>query len=206
MEIILKYFPGISAHQQEQFSQLHPLYAFWNARINVISRRDAENLYLHHVLHSLSIAKIMSFKSLTRILDAGTGGGFPGIPLAILFPEVQFHLVDSIGKKIRVVDHIVKETGIGNVTTRNTRIENLDEQYDFIVCRAVAALPEFLVWCVNKGIKGGSGLLANGILYLKGGDVAGEMSRLNRPYSVYEIDSFFSEPYFREKKIIHIPF
>ncbi|MBP6977767.1 MAG: 16S rRNA (guanine(527)-N(7))-methyltransferase RsmG [Bacteroidales bacterium] len=205
-EIIQKYFPEIGERQKEQFARLYPLYLFWNMRINVISRRDMENLYIHHVLHSLSIARVVSFRESTRILDAGTGGGFPGIPLAILFPDVRFHLVDSIGKKISVVDHIVKETGLVNITTQQARLESLDEKYDFIVCRAVTALPVFLGWCRNKGIKGGFNALENGILYLKGGDIAGELSQVKRSWRIFDINAFFSEPYFQEKKIVFIPF
>ncbi len=206
IEIILKYFPDISEHQKEQFSRLYPLYSFWNMRVNVISRRDIENLYLHHVLHSLSIAHIVAFKPSTRILDAGTGGGFPGIPLAILFPEARFHLVDSVGKKISVVSQIIKETGLGNVTTQNARMESLDERYDFIICRAVTSLQVFLGWCSNKGIRGGFNSLENGILYLKGGEVDEEVSRLNRPSRIVDLGTFFREPYFHGKKIIYVPF
>lgn len=205
IDYILKYFPGITPLQTEQFLRLHPLYSFWNMRINVISRKDTENLYLHHVLHSLSIAMVISFKDGTKILDAGTGGGFPGIPLAILFPEARFHLVDSVGKKIRVVDNIIQEAGIANITTQCTRVELLGDQYDFIVSRAVTALPGFLNWCRDKILTGGYNQLENGILYLKGGDLTGELRLINRPYRVFPIDSYFNESYFREKKIVFIP-
>jgi len=205
IDSILKYFPGMTPQQKEQFLQLYPLYSFWNMRVNVISRKDTENLYLHHVLHSLSIAMVISFKEGTRILDAGTGGGFPGIPLAILFPEARFHLVDSVGKKIRIVDNIIQEAGINNITTECTRVENLCDQYDFIVSRAVAALPGFLNWCMDKILSGGFNQLENGILYLKGGDLTEELRLIKRPYRIFSIDSYFNESYFREKKIVFIP-
>ena len=203
---ILKYFPEITDRQREQFLQLFPLYSFWNARINVISRKDTENLYLHHVLHSLSIARLVNPGEGTLVLDAGTGGGFPGIPLAILYPEAKFHLVDSIGKKIRVVDDIIKQTGLVNVVAECNRVENLSGPYDFIVSRAVAGFGEFLGWCRGK-IRTGSGHpIENGIIYLKGGDLAKELRSFNRPYQIFSVDDWFSEPYFREKKIVFIPF
>ncbi len=205
MDTLLKYFPQINARQKDQFSRLYPLYSFWNTRINVISRRDIENLYLHHVLHSLSIARIVTFKSGTLIMDAGTGGGFPGIPLAILFPEATFHLVDSIGKKVKVVELIAKETGLDNITTECNRIEDIQNQYDYIVSRAVAALPAFLGWCSHKIRRAGSHLQENGIFYLKGGDLISELNLINKPSRIFPIDSFFSESYFQGKKIIFFP-
>jgi 16S rRNA (guanine527-N7)-methyltransferase len=206
IECILKYFPDITDQQKGQLLQLFPLYSFWNMRINVISRRDTENLYLHHVLHSLSIARVVSLKEGSLVLDAGTGGGFPGIPLAILFPEARFHLVDSIGKKTRVVDHIVKETGLVNVFTMCNRVENITSRYDYIVSRAVAALPLFLSWCQGKIRAERHHQMENGILYLKGGDLTAELRSLNRPFQIFPIEDWFSEPYFREKKIVFIPF
>jgi len=205
IECILKYFPEITPQQKERFLQLYPLYSYWNMRINVISRKDTENLYLHHVLHSLSIARIVSLKEGTRVMDAGTGGGFPGIPLAILFPEARFHLVDSIGKKIRVVDHIIKETGLGNVTTECARMEQLHDTFDFIVSRAVAPLPEFLGWCGNRISVESHHPLENGIIYLKGGDLKSELGSINRPFRIFFIHEWFGESYFHEKKIVYIP-
>ncbi len=175
-------------------------------RINVISRKDTKNLYLHHVLHSLSLARLVTPGKGTLVLDAGTGGGFPGIPLAILFPEAKFHLVDSIGKKIRVVEDIIKQTGLVNVVAECNRIENLSGQYDFIVSRAVAALPEFLGWCRGKIRAESCHPVENGILYLKGGDLTEELRSLNRSFRIFSIGDWFNESYFHEKKIVFIPF
>lgn len=203
MQTIAKYLPQLTPRQTEQFSRLGELYTLWNQRINVISRKDIENLYLHHVLHSLSIAQIISFKSGTAIIDAGTGGGFPGIPLAILFPEVQFTLVDSIAKKIRVVDAIRNEIELTNVDARNLRLEELTTQADFVVCRAVAEIATLFGW-VKKNIRtGGFNTLKNGLLALKGGDLTAELHTIKNA-RVFNLSDYFSEPFFETKKLVHI--
>ena len=204
MEIIEKYFTNLSPVQKSQFAGLAGIYKEWNEKINVISRKDMENLYERHVLHSLGIAKVVRFKPRTSILDAGTGGGFPGIPLAILFPESVFLLVDSIGKKIKVVDEVIKALGLPNVRTMNVRIETVKWEFDFITCRAVTQLPEFLNWSKGKIVKKGFNDLPNGILYLKGGDLHDELAHLQRHFRVYELSSFFEEEFFETKKLIHI--
>ncbi len=204
MQTIATYFPKLTRRQTEQLSRLGELYTLWNQRINVISRKDMENLYLHHVLHSLSIARIISFKSGTSIIDAGTGGGFPGIPLAIIFPEVQFTLVDSITKKIRVVDAIRSEIGLNNVDTRNLRLEELTFQADFVVCRAVAEIATLFGW-VKKNIRpGGSNTLENGLLALKGGDLTAELHTLGKKTQVFHLSDYFTEPFFETKKLVYI--
>ncbi len=204
MEIIRKYFPGLTKKQEQQFEQLFPLYIDWNSKINVISRKDTDHLYERHVLHSLSIAKIVQFKKNTYILDAGTGGGFPGIPLAIYFPEVQFFLVDSIGKKITVINEIVRALGLSNITAEKTRVETIDNKFDFIISRAVTALPVFTKWVFPLISDYHRNSLSNGILYLKGGDFSGELNKLNYSSNVYAINQFFDEPFFETKYIIHI--
>jgi 16S rRNA (guanine527-N7)-methyltransferase len=203
--IILNYFPQLSEKQKEQFIQLSPLYQEWNNKINVISRKDIENLYINHILHSLAIAKVISFQSGASVLDVGTGGGFPGIPLAILFPEVQFHLVDSIGKKITVVNEVAKGVGLQNVTAEQIRAEQVNDKYDFIVSRAVTRMNEFYGWVRGKAKKASYHTLDNGILYLKGGDVTEEMDELKKPYAVYGLTDFFKEEFFETKKIIFVP-
>lgn len=203
--IIRHYFPGLSQEQQRQFDLLYPLYSEWNEKINVISRKDIENLYTNHILHSLGIAKAVSFKSGADVLDVGTGGGFPGIPLAIMFPDVHFHLVDSIGKKITVVKEVTKAVGLQNVKADQVRAEQLKGRYDFVVSRAVARMKEFYGW-IHKNIKKQSvHELDNGILYLKGGDLEEEMAELKRPYKIYELTDFFQEPFFETKKIVYVP-
>ena len=205
MQIIQKYFPSLTSSQVKQFSELGPLYELWNQRINVISRKDIENLYEHHVLHSLAIAGIISFKPGTRIIDAGTGGGFPGIPLAILFRESQFILVDSIAKKIRVTDAIIKETGLLNCTAKNLRLEDLSDKADFVVCRAVTDIPHLFGW-VNKNItSGGTNDLPNGLLALKGGDLEEELLPMGFGVKVFSISDLFSEEYFETKKVVFVP-
>lgn len=204
MEIIEKYFTNLSAKQKEQFSALAGIYNEWNEKINVISRKDMENLYERHVLHSLGIAKVIRFKPQTSILDAGTGGGFPGIPLAILFPESVFLLVDSIGKKIKVVDEVVKTLQLPNVRAMNVRMETVKWEFDFITCRAVTKLPEFLNWSKGKIVKKGFNDLPNGILYLKGGDLQDEIGSLQRHFRVYELSKYFEEEFFETKKLVHI--
>jgi 16S rRNA (guanine527-N7)-methyltransferase len=205
MQIIQKYFPSLTLPQVRQFSELGPLYELWNQRINVISRKDIENLYEHHVLHSLAIAGIISFKPGTRIIDAGTGGGFPGIPLAILFPESQFILVDSIAKKIRVTDTIIKETGLLNCTAKNLRLEDLRNKADFVVCRAVTDIPRLFGWVSKNITSGGTNDLTNGLLALKGGDLDQELLSMGFGVKVFNIRDFFSEEYFETKKVVYIP-
>jgi len=204
MEIIEKYFTGLSAKQKSQFAALEAVYKEWNEKINVISRKDMENLYERHVLHSLGIAKVIRFKPQTSILDAGTGGGFPGIPLAILFPESVFLLVDSIGKKIKVVDEVIKTLQLPNVRAMNARMETVKWEFDFITCRAVTKLPEFLNWSKGKIVKKGFNDLPNGILYLKGGDLQDEIGSLQRHFRVYELSKYFEEEFFETKKLVHI--
>jgi 16S rRNA (guanine527-N7)-methyltransferase len=205
MELIDKYFPDLTAAQRDKFGQMEELYQFWNARVNVISRQDIDTLYERHILHSLGIAKVQSFKSGTSVLDVGTGGGFPGIPLAILFPQAQFHLVDSIGKKIRVVQEIAKSLGLDNVKAEQTRAEKLDDSYEFVVSRAVTRMAPFVGW-VKKNISRNSfHELRNGILYLKGGDLKEELSELKEKARVYELSGFFSEEFFETKKVVYVP-
>jgi len=206
MDIIKKYFPNLTEKQRVQFAQLQDLYAHWNAQINVISRKDIDNLYLNHVLHSLSVAKLLSFKNQTVVLDVGTGGGFPGIPLAILFPHAIFHLVDSVGKKVKVAQNVADELELENVECTQIRAEELKDEYDFIVSRAVTALPEFYKWVSNRISKTAFNDISNGILYLKGGDISQELKPLPRKATVYPISDWFEEEYFQEKYIIHIPF
>ncbi|HCR52920.1 MAG TPA: 16S rRNA (guanine(527)-N(7))-methyltransferase RsmG [Cytophagales bacterium] len=204
--LILKYFPDLTAAQSEQFGRLASLYREWNDKINVISRKDVDNLYCNHVLHSLGIAKVMSFRPAASVLDVGTGGGFPGIPLAILFPEAQFHLVDSIGKKITVVNEVSKSLGLKNVTGEKIRAEEIkNKQYDFVVSRAVTRMREFYGW-VNKKIKKDSiHELDNGILYLKGGDLEEEMNELKKPYSIFSLSDYFEEEFFETKQVVYVP-
>lgn len=205
MDIILKYFPKLSQHQIELFEQLQPLYAEWNSQINVISRKDFSEFYERHVLHSLGIAKLMRFQPKTKVLDVGTGGGFPGIPLAILFPEVQFHLVDSIGKKIKVVTNVANALDLKNVKAEQTRAEQLKDEYDFVVSRAVTRLPEFVPWVRNNISKQNINALPNGILYLKGGELGGELKPFGKKVFVQELSEYFDEPFFETKKVVHLP-
>jgi 16S rRNA (guanine527-N7)-methyltransferase len=204
-DIIFSYFPGLTEKQRQQFSKLYELYSEWNEKINVISRKDIENLYTNHVLHSLGIAKVTSFKPGTQILDVGTGGGFPGIPLAIMFPETKFHLVDSIGKKITVVKNVAAGVGLTNVVAEQIRAEQIKGEYDFIVSRAVTRLKEFYGW-INKKVKKQSvHELHNGILYLKGGDLDEELNELKRPYTTYDLSAYFKEEFFETKKVVYVP-
>lgn len=207
MQEITKYFSKLTAKQLEQFGKLDDLYRYWNSRINLISRKDIDQLYLHHILHSLSIAKVTSFKPDTAILDVGTGGGFPGIPLAIMFPECRFHLVDSIGKKIMVVNEVAKSLGLQNVTAEQKRAEELSYSYDFIVSRAVTDLSTFIGWVWKKIIPNGQNALPNGILYLKGGDLKEELKATKIPSSqveIYDLQTFFKEEFFETKKLVYI--
>jgi 16S rRNA (guanine527-N7)-methyltransferase len=203
-ETLFQYFPNLSGSQKEQFRALEALYQDWNAKINVVSRKDIDELYLRHVLHSLGIAKVYEFQPGQHILDVGTGGGFPGIPLAILFPDTQFMLVDAIGKKIRVVEEVVTGLGLSNVTARQSRVEDIKETFDFIVSRAVAAMPTFVHGTKGKLKKRGGEGWAPGIFYLKGGDLTEEL----KPYPrarIYELSEYFSEPFFETKKVVYLP-
>ena len=203
--IIESYFPELSAQQKEQFSLLQSLYEEWNAKINVISRKDMDNFYIHHVLHSLGIAKVISFMPGTQILDVGTGGGFPGIPLAILFPKAKFHLVDSIGKKIKVVEAIAGSLGLDNLTCQQARAESLKPQsFDFVVSRAVTAFPEFYQWTHKLIRPNGNNTLKNGILYLKGGDLTDELQPFKRKTLVFDLNSYFKEDFFETKKVVYL--
>lgn len=204
MELILKYFPNLSEVQKEQFSKLYDLYSDWNSKINVVSRKDIDELYLRHVLHSLGIAKVIQFKDGTSIMDVGTGGGFPGIPLAILYPECKFHLVDSINKKLKVVDAVTEELGLTNVKTSHKRAEEINETFDFIVSRAVTAMPSFVGWVKNKVSKKSKNDLKNGILYLKGGNLTEELQNYPKA-TLYNLTHYFEEDFFDTKKVVHLP-
>ena len=205
MEVILKYFPNLSEKQKNQFSKLQGLYKYWNVQINVISRKDIENLYLKHVLHSLSIAKVIDFSDGTKILDVGTGGGFPGIPLAILFPNVDFLLVDSIGKKINVVREIADKIGIKNLQAEHNRAEQVVGKFDFVVSRAVTKMKVFQQWVRQKISSKRKNILNNGILYLKGGDLTDELKGIKNA-NIYEITKYFEEDFFETKKIVYISY
>ena len=204
VELIFKYFPNLSSKQKEQFTMLEELYRDWNSKINVISRKDMDSFWVHHVLHSLAIAKIISFKPNTKIMDVGTGGGFPGIPLAIMFPECQFLLVDSIGKKIKVVEEVSKSLGLTNVRGQHTRVENIKEQFDFITSRGVTAFPDFVKLVKGKIFTKSKNELKNGILYLKGGDFTKELTLISNQHQLFSIPDFFAEDFFETKKIIHL--
>ena len=197
MDLILKYFPKLTDVQKERFAALPELYADWNSKINVISRKDMDNFVEHHVLHSLAIAKVIQFKTMCDILDVGTGGGFPGIPLAIMFPDANFHLVDSVGKKIKVVSDVAQQLQLTNVKTEQIRAEQLTGDYDFVVSRAVTDLSQFMGWIKGRFSNIHYHKLRNGVLYLKGGDI-------NEELAVFDISDFFEEPYFETKKVIYI--
>jgi 16S rRNA (guanine527-N7)-methyltransferase len=204
VERISHYFPTLSALQVAQFSKLLNLYTIWNNQINVISRKDLDNFYERHVLHSLGIAKVYSFQPGTTVLDVGTGGGFPGIPLAILFPETNFVLVDSIGKKIKVVNEVATALGLTNVQAHHLRAEQVKGTFDFVISRAVTAMPVFVEWVKNKIKKGkASDGFSNGILYLKGGDLTEEFKDLTGKFKEYPLSNYFSEDFFETKKVIH---
>lgn len=204
MNIILKYFPDLSEKQKEQFKKLRDLYEDWNLKINVVSRKDIDELYLRHVLHSLGIAKVIQFQPNAKILDVGTGGGFPGIPLAILFPNTQFHLVDSIGKKIKVVNEVIEGLNLKNVKTTHGRVEEVKDTYDFIVSRAVAQMETFHRWVKDKIQKKQNHELKNGILYLKGGDLTEELAKFPKA-TIYNLPTYFEEDFFETKKVVHLP-
>ncbi len=204
MDIILKYFPGLGMEQAERFAALGQLYEEWNAKINVISRKDMEEFYLRHVLHSLSIAKVCGFDAGARVLDVGTGGGFPGIPLAIMFPEVRFTLADSIGKKIKVVADVAARLGLDNVEAINGRAEQIPGRFDYVVSRAVTDMATFLGWIWSKVDCGQKGSLPNGILYLKGGDLREELLKTGKDYKLFDIPGYFPEDFFETKKVVYI--
>ena len=204
MELILKYFPNLTEDQISKFEKLEGLYQDWNLKINVVSRKDIDELYLRHVLHSLAISKLITFKNGTKIMDVGTGGGFPGIPLAIMFPECTFHLVDSIAKKLKVVNEVVDGLGLINVKTTHSRVEEINDTYDFIISRAVAAMPTFVHWIKGKIAKKQNHDLKNGILYLKGGDLKEELEGYTTA-TIHNLSDYYSEDFFETKKLVHLP-
>ncbi|MCB2197528.1 MAG: 16S rRNA (guanine(527)-N(7))-methyltransferase RsmG [Bacteroidetes bacterium] len=205
MEIIHKYFPDLTEKQYEQFEMLQTLYNEWNNKINVISRKDIDQLYERHILHSLAIAKVIQFTKNSHILDVGTGGGFPGIPLAIFFPACNFHLIDSIGKKIKVVQEISNSLGLQNVSSEQVRAEKIKDKYDFVVSRAVTAFPVFYNWVREKIKSQSKNSLKNGILYLKGGDLDEELKKIKSRITSYNISDYFTEPFFETKRVIYLP-
>lgn len=204
VDIILKYFPNLTETQIAQFTQLENLYKEWNAQINVVSRKDIDELYIRHVLHSLGIAKVQEFKPGSKVLDVGTGGGFPGIPLAILFPETEFLLVDSIGKKIKVVNGVAQGIGLTNLKAEHMRAEKVKGEFDFVVSRAVTAMPDFVKWVKTKCAKKHNHTLKNGILYLKGGDLTEELKDFPN-CTLYDLPNYFEEDFFETKKVVHLP-
>jgi 16S rRNA (guanine527-N7)-methyltransferase len=203
-QLIEAHFPDLTLVQKNQFEQLKSVYEHWNAQINVISRKDLDEFYTRHVLHSLAIAKVMDFLPESHVLDVGTGGGFPGIPLAILFPQTQFHLVDSIGKKIKVVKEVAQELEIKNVKATHARAEQIEGKFDFVVSRAVTAMPAFLPWIDGKIKSKSIHPLKNGLLYLKGGDLTEEMATVKHPTIYYTIPTYFSDPFFETKKVVYL--
>ena len=204
MELILKYFPNLTEIQIKQFEALEGLYKDWNAKINVVSRKDIDELYMRHVLHSLAIAKVIRFTDNSSILDVGTGGGFPGVPLAILFPNCKFHLVDSINKKLKVINAVCEAIELTNVKTTHSRVEAIDETFDFIVSRAVTAMPEFTKWVKGKIAKKQKNELKNGILYLKGGDLTEELKQY-KTVKAFLLSDYFEDDFFETKKVIYLP-
>ena len=204
MKLILKYFPNLTEDQIDKFEKLQALYQDWNLKINVVSRKDIDELYLRHVLHSLAIVKVIKFKDGTKVLDVGTGGGFPGIPLAVLLPECDFHLVDSIAKKLKVVDEVAEGLGLTNVKTTHSRVEDIKGTYDFIVSRAVAAMPTFVYWVKGKIAEKQNNELKNGILYLKGGDLTEELQNY-KTVTIYNLSDYYTEDFFETKKLVHLP-
>ena len=204
MEQIQSYFPNLTSNQVNQFEQLPALYEYWNTQINVVSRKDIHILFERHVLHSLGIAKIMSFESGSNVLDIGTGGGFPGIPLAILFPEVNFYLVDSIGKKIKVVQAVANALGLQNVRAEHQRAEKVKEKFDFVVSRAVTQMPDFLKWIRKSFKQKSTNELPNGVLYLKGGDITEEMASVDYYYNEFHLSDYYQEDFFETKKVVYV--
>lgn len=205
IDILFKYFPHLSEIQKQQFAQLQSLYELWNAQINVISRKDIELLYERHVLHSLGIAKVMQFKPKTNVMDVGCGGGFPGIPLAILFPGTNFYLVDSIGKKIKVVNEVAEALGLKNIKAEHKRAEEVNQKFEFVVSRAVTEFPVFYKWVQNKFSKNQFNPLPNGILYLKGGDLSEEFKDFKKRVVFYDLKNYFQEEFFETKKMVYLP-
>lgn len=203
-DIVFKYFPHLTAKQKQQYEQLPELYNHWNSQINVISRKDIELLFERHVLHSLGIAKVMSFLPGERVLDVGTGGGFPGVPLAIMFPETEFYLVDSIGKKIKVVNEVSKAIRLKNLKADHIRAEQVEGKFDFVISRAVTQLKDFYPWVRNKFSKESRNTLSNGILYLKGGDLQNEIAESKLSVRQYELKDYFSEEFFDTKQVIYV--
>lgn len=203
ISLIEKYFPSLSEKQREQFTALYDLYADWNAKINVVSRKDFDQLYLRHILHSLAIAKVCQFEAGAKVLDVGCGGGFPSVPLAIMFPDTQFVSADSIGKKITVVKGVCEGADIKNINARNTRVEQIPEKFDYVVSRAVTEMPAFVKWIWNKIEKGQKGTLPNGILYLKGGDLKEELAATRMMWQEFNISEFFEEEFFETKKVVY---
>ncbi|MBU3822018.1 16S rRNA (guanine(527)-N(7))-methyltransferase RsmG [Flavobacteriaceae bacterium XHP0103] len=204
MELILKYFPNLTKDQIDKFTKLESLYQDWNLKINVVSRKDIDELYLRHVLHSLAIAKFIEFKNGSKIIDVGTGGGFPGVPLAIMFPNCSFHLVDSIAKKLKVVNEVVEGLGLENVKTTHSRVEDINDSYDFIVSRAVAAMPTFVHWTKGKIAKEQKHDIKNGIIYLKGGDLEEELKDY-KTVEIYNLSDYYDEDFFETKKLVYLP-
>lgn len=204
MEQILHYFPDLTPLQKEQFAKLYDLYSDWNAKINVISRKDIDELYTRHVLHSLGIAKVMAFKPGATVMDVGTGGGFPGIPLAILFPETNFYLIDVIAKKIKVVQEVANALGLKNVKAEQKRAETVNEEFDFIVSRAVTNMPDFVKWVKDKTKKDSVHDFKNGILYLKGGDLTEELA-VYQTVQLFNLSDYFSDEFFETKKVVYLP-
>ena len=204
LDLIVHYFPELTPRQKEQFAQLKELYYDWNEKINVISRKDTDNFYERHVLHSLAIAKVMRFSAGSKIMDVGTGGGFPGIPLAILFPECDFLLVDSIGKKIKVVNEVAEALKLTNVRGVHERAEKINDQFDFVVSRAVTAMPAFVNWTKGKFLKENKNPFKNGILYLKGGDLKEEMASVKKAIQYFEISEIYQGEFFETKKVVYV--
>ena len=205
MEEILKYFPDLTPHQREQFALLDYVYRVWNAKINVISRKDIDNLYPHHVLHSLALAQIMRFRPDTNVMDLGTGGGFPGIPLAVMFPDTHFHLVESVGKKVKVCQEVAGALGLTNVTTQWARAETLNDKYHYVVSRAVMPLADLVKIARRLISKEQINALPNGLICLKGGELEKELSSVNALVEVTELSTFFTEAYFETKKVVYVP-
>lgn len=204
MDLIIKYFPKLTDRQKEQFDALPQIYSEWNSKINVISRKDMDNFMEHHVLHSLAIAKVLQFKTMADIMDVGTGGGFPGIPLAIMFPETNFYLVDSVGKKIKVVNDVIDRLELKNAKAEQVRAEQVDRSFDFIVSRAVTDLQQFTGWVRGRISDLHYHKLRNGILYLKGGDLDAEVAPFRKKVRMFDISDYFEEPYFETKKVVYI--